>query len=818
MRHDYPSPDNSLNLTYFRDRRQILRTALGVPGGLVARIGSGSAGLPLAENRSHCSMPASVRVARGSTGMVNIDWPDSISNPYLIYNWQIGVGNDAVAAGITVQNHFSVSSVPESVERLSLMLIIGCPLSDGSVYIGSQMYELHIEPTVNPLPQEVKPSKSEEIASVCGTPEHLRIAADGNYINLRWPEPQSGNPPEYYELIYLSDVGVPLSVNTSGRSLTLPNYWSALESVEIRIRSHCGTDGDQKYWTEVYVRTLLREDREIVVDTTPSQTRRRLPRIAPAGYYYGYRINGGSYTSDRFTSTSSANLGDIGGPGDRIQFRVRTLCTQNPDLLSGYSYSATQSIPFPATNTSTRTPTNTPGPTPTHTNTPIPPPPAVTGVTVDCNVSSMSTRLDVNWTPSGNTHELWELLSYSVTGSDTLGNVYASETSGSPPEASTSFFVTGDAGFTATVYVQSHYGTPPSGPVVVSSMLSTAANCTRAPPTNTPIHTATNTPTPTPALPTVQNLMYACGNSGNDAVVTWTTDHFTTPAIAGFSGSWVVTSGDFSQIHDDPWPTPVETSPGNWQTSHNFATQFGLDPLTGIRSSSFSSTYSSTSLVGSSHPQRITAFRSTAPSGRQLRRRIPGPQRPPTHRGRPPPTHRGRPRPWAGPRRRTTSPSPAPSTPPTRSSPWNGTTPRKISNGFPSGPTASNSISPRGPTWSIRRSTLQPPSPTRRIRSPSPATTRSRSPDRSASNTETARRKSPSAPTAWSRSPPPAPGTRRPTRQRTLRPRPRPQSGLCPRCGTCCTRAGTTAATPSSPGPPTTSRPRPSPVSPAAGS
>ena len=133
-----------------------LRTALGVPGGLVARIGSGSAGLPLAENRSHCSMPASVRVARGSTGMVNIDWPDSISNPYLIYNWQIGVGNGAVAAGITVQNRFSVSSVPESVERLNLMLIIGCPLSDGSVYISSQMYELHIEPTANPIPQEVE--------------------------------------------------------------------------------------------------------------------------------------------------------------------------------------------------------------------------------------------------------------------------------------------------------------------------------------------------------------------------------------------------------------------------------------------------------------------------------------------------------------------------------------------------------------------------------------------------------------------------------------------------------------------------------------
>ena len=27
MRHDYPSPDNSLNLTYFRDCRQVLRSA-----------------------------------------------------------------------------------------------------------------------------------------------------------------------------------------------------------------------------------------------------------------------------------------------------------------------------------------------------------------------------------------------------------------------------------------------------------------------------------------------------------------------------------------------------------------------------------------------------------------------------------------------------------------------------------------------------------------------------------------------------------------------------------------------------------------------
>ena len=28
MRHDYPSPDNSLSLTYFRDRRQVLRQQL----------------------------------------------------------------------------------------------------------------------------------------------------------------------------------------------------------------------------------------------------------------------------------------------------------------------------------------------------------------------------------------------------------------------------------------------------------------------------------------------------------------------------------------------------------------------------------------------------------------------------------------------------------------------------------------------------------------------------------------------------------------------------------------------------------------------
>ena len=30
MRHDYPSPDNSLSLTYFRDRRQVLRTELTI--------------------------------------------------------------------------------------------------------------------------------------------------------------------------------------------------------------------------------------------------------------------------------------------------------------------------------------------------------------------------------------------------------------------------------------------------------------------------------------------------------------------------------------------------------------------------------------------------------------------------------------------------------------------------------------------------------------------------------------------------------------------------------------------------------------------
>ena len=34
MRHDYPSPDHSRNLTYFRDRRQVLSTALRIRRGL----------------------------------------------------------------------------------------------------------------------------------------------------------------------------------------------------------------------------------------------------------------------------------------------------------------------------------------------------------------------------------------------------------------------------------------------------------------------------------------------------------------------------------------------------------------------------------------------------------------------------------------------------------------------------------------------------------------------------------------------------------------------------------------------------------------
>ena len=139
--------------------------------------------------------------------------------------------------------------------------------------------------------------------------------------------------------------------------------------------------------------------------------------------------------------------------------------------------------------------------------------------------------------------------------------------------------VAGDDAFSVTGQVRVEYGdSSPEIAVSAYSLVTVAATCSRDAPTNTATHTATPTSTPIGTLPTVRNLLYACGDNGSDAVITWTTDHFTAPAIAGFSGGWVVTSGDFLEVYTRPWPTPVETSPGHWQTSHNFAAQFGLDP------------------------------------------------------------------------------------------------------------------------------------------------------------------------------------------------------------------------------------------------
>ena len=271
------------------------------------------------------------------------------------------------------------------------------------------------------------------------------------------------------------------------------------------------------------------------------------------GYQTEYRINDGEWTShSSFTTATTANFSSAAAPNSQFTFRVRTACSRNQSNYSNWVESETRLF---IGHTATSTATLVPGP-------------QVTGLNVDCAIQDTLTTISATWgTTIPPPNASLEYI-YSVGSPINMSGVQTNR--------SLSFQHPGDQGFTVDVSVQArtYYDTNGNGvydsgePNEVGT--TATGSCERAPPTNTI--------TPTPTLPQVQNLRFDCGNNGNDAVVTWTTDHFTTPAVAGFSGDWVVASGDFSQLYSEPWPTPVETSPGHWQTSNNFATQFGLDP------------------------------------------------------------------------------------------------------------------------------------------------------------------------------------------------------------------------------------------------
>ena len=300
------------------------------------------------------------------------------------------------------------------------------------------------------------------------------------------------------------------------------------------------------------------------------------PRDDPRGYEYRYRVNFGSWSSIRFTTGTSANLGDVLSWGDSLQFQVRTVCDDSPvRIVSVWVTSSTRTLPtatFPPTPTSRFTPTNT--------ATPTPHPPVVTGVVLNCRFDPTSSTVTVSWTyPAVTQWRGLALSGFQITGSDTLGNQYAHLAEGPDLPTAYEIVVQGFTTFNITLRVTARYGTPPGERY---SPASAPATCTRPPPTNTP--TATNTPTVTPTPDQPEPLADTPQLRCEDGLVIGTWDLDGTPRnhrgtmLTHFVVEWGIynfTTTEF--VRNDPVNLPV-TDANDYEASANAL----AEPFNGI--------------------------------------------------------------------------------------------------------------------------------------------------------------------------------------------------------------------------------------------
>ena len=567
---------------------------------------------------------------------------------------------------------------------------------------------------------------------------------DDKTVQLRWEQPAEGPAPQYRWEIRV-DGSVVSTGATANRSVTIDRVWSGGNQLALMVYS---LYDDKDFGPIEYAAITRYELDEHMVGVRD-----------PLGFDYHFNENGGGFGEDfgPFPSTSIyrfINWRLFADPGDTLQFRIRTLCADNTDQFSDYSYifsawaySRTVTIPGDTyTPPPTRTPTTIPAPLPT-------------GFTMDCTFLDSSTRVLLRWEQSPDPYLELDFTTYRIEASNDLGFQLAIP---APMTGETfrlleyEFSIDGTDAFTLQARLLAEYG---ADPMALRSLWTDYVTCVRPVATSTHTHTPTSTSTP---LPEPMSVTIECSPNGMVATGFWSTPGVDPSAISSFDAFWVLENNETDDLIivnvEDSAVTDLGSD--NWSSGYSISDSWELAP---------GESYTAQFYVAIVYDHGATSAFSSSPLTTCTISDLP------TNTSGPTSTH-------------TPTPTPTLGVPP---APDNVTITCTVNTAntvvtldWDDSPEDFQRVSLQtyrvqfdftpGRTWSTRplSQTTPPSSPTRPTRSPSPATTRFRSPDRSASNTGTTRRKSPSAPTAWSRSPPPAPGTRRPTRRFTLQPTP----------------------------------------------
>ncbi len=188
-----------------------------------------------------------------------------------------------------------------------------------------------------------------------GPPQDLRVTgSEEKYLRLSWTAPEQGIPDGYRWEVRLNG-SVANTSETSALSATVPNTSGPGDELTITVYSLY--DHPEFGRIEYLVRAIIERDGDGQI----------APR-SPTGYSLSWSFNGEEFFEPSFPYSIYIHdilLGQFLIPGDRIQLRLQTLCTESPEpIVSNFVFSSIMTVPD-HTPTPTETPFGTPPPTPT---------------------------------------------------------------------------------------------------------------------------------------------------------------------------------------------------------------------------------------------------------------------------------------------------------------------------------------------------------------------------------------------------------------------------------------------------------------------
>ena len=188
-----------------------------------------------------------------------------------------------------------------------------------------------------------------------GPPQDLEVAGtEEKYLRLSWTAPEKGIPDGYRWEVRRNGSVVNTS-ETSALSATVPN--TSRPGDELTITVYSLYDHPEFGRIEYLVRAIIEREGDGQIG----------PR-SPTGYYLSWSLNGEEFFEPSFPYTIyiyDVTLGGYFNPGDRVQLRLQTLCTERPEpIVSNFVFSSIMTVPD-NTPTPTETPFGTPPPTPT---------------------------------------------------------------------------------------------------------------------------------------------------------------------------------------------------------------------------------------------------------------------------------------------------------------------------------------------------------------------------------------------------------------------------------------------------------------------